>query len=367
MRITFVIQDLFGCGAQYVTALLVRGFVARGYEVDLIVSSYHKKLLAKGDVRPFEVPSKTNWIILPCEKARNNLFALIAYLRQTDSGAVFAMSSNYTTALGVAAFFTKRHPQLIHVEHSGWTGVLSRKRKMDVFWDKLVFSRYAKVIGVSAGTARGFKESHPSFRGVVATVYNPVIDKVFWSKKSSGDPIHSWLEDKEIPTFIAAGSYTPLKKHLLLFEAILQCQKKRKVRLILYGRGALNHTYKQYVKNHNAEQLIDIAGYTDSLPLMLSHATGLIVSSEVESFSVVIVEALACGTPVISTNCPFGPHEILENGRFGSLVPVNDVDAMSDAILAIAEGKRYDVPEWAWKRFDVENVVKEYEKVIKQK
>lgn len=367
MRVAFLIQDLFGCGAQYVTALLVRGFIERGYEVDLIVSAYHVKLLEKGDTHPFEVPVKTDWIILPYEKARNNVFSLVSYLRRTNSVVVFAMSSNYTTALGIAACLVRSHPKLIHVEHSGWTGVLSSKERLFSFWNRLVFSQYSKVIGVSEGTARGFKASHPFFKGEVVTVYNPVIDSVFMGKKLSKVPLHPWLKNKDCPTFIAAGAYTSLKNHFSLFEAILQCQKRRKVRLVLYGKGVLDQAYREYVRSHKAEQLIDIAGYTDVLPLMLSHATGLIVSSLVESFSVVIVEALACGVPVISTDCPFGPPEILEHGKFGKLVPVNDSNAMADAILEIADGKRYNVPECAWKRFKVENVVKEYEEVINQK
>ena len=80
MKITFVIQDLFQQGAEYVTALMIRGFVAKGYEVDLLVSQIHEELLDKGD-KPFDVPASVRILIMPAKKARQNVFYLRKYIK----------------------------------------------------------------------------------------------------------------------------------------------------------------------------------------------------------------------------------------------------------------------------------------------
>lgn len=364
MRISFVIQDLVGAGAQYVTALLVRGFIARGYNVDLVVSAVHTRLVEQEGEKPFVVPTKTNWIILPHEKARDNVYALWHYLRTTDSRAIIAMSPNYTEALGLAAWGVWRQLPLVHVEHSS---TIYRKPKGGL-WKQLlmwlIFYKYRNIIGVSKGTTQAFAEHHPMLHVPITTIYNPVVDEVFYEKLNAGVLPHPWLRKKQCPTFVAAAAHTPFKNHWLLFDAIQRCQKIRKIRLVLFGAGALTQSYRDYIKEHNLDELIDLAGFANNLPTEMKHADGFLISSNEESFSVVLVEALACGVPVISTNCPFGPPEILENGKYGTLVPVGDAEAMANAILEVAAGKHVKVPDSAWKKFSLENVVAAYERAL---
>lgn len=362
MRITFVIQDLVGCGAQYVTALMVRGFVAKGYEVDLIVSRVHQVFLRQPGAYAFGVPEKTRWIVLPHDRARKNIGALRNYLRTTDSVAVIAMSSNYTTALGMAAWGLRKRPKLVHVEHK--TIIDSRRRAWEWFVNKIQFAYYDCVLAVSAGTAEAFRKRYPYLRIPVHVVYNPVIDEIFYQKVQAKAPLHVWLAKKTCPTFVAAGAHTPFKNHGMLLEAVRLCQKSRKIRLVLFGRGELTQQYQAFVAKNHLEDVISIAGYTDNLPLQLRGSDGFLIASNVESFSVVCVEALACGVPVISTDCPFGPPEILGHGMYGTLVPIGDADAMAQAILRVVSGERREVPETAWKRFSLEGVVLAYEQAI---
>lgn len=369
MRITFVIQDLFGAGAQYVTALLVRGFIAKGYEVDLIVSAVHQRLLRQRKGTPFAVPPQTNWIMLPAEKMRHNIRYLRRYLKTTESKVVIAMSPNCTIALACAVFGIKKAPLLVHVEHGGTLGAKRRgvlRTIQDRFIGCLTFPMYDRVFGVSDGTSRAFRKAYPLYRGPIATVYNPVVDDVFLRKVNACLLPHPWLAEKSCPTFIAAGAHTPWKNHLVLFEAIRRCQSVRKIRLILFGEGPQTPVYQDYVRRYGLQDVIDIAGFTDNLPLQLRHSDGLIIASVVESFSVVLVEALACGKPVISTDCPFGPPEILEHGKYGKLVPVGDAEAMAKAILEVAAGDYPTVPAKVWERFTVDKVVAAYECAFKR-
>lgn len=370
MKVTFVIQDLFALGAQYVTALMIRGFIAAGYDVDLIVSQVHQDLLNQHTIHPFEIPHKVRVILLPFRKARWNVPTLRRYLKTTDASAVIAMSANYTTALGYAAIGLRRKCKLVHVEHSCldlapelWMSPQARKRGL--LRSRIVYMSMDAILCVSQGTARRFKEFHPWYKKNVAVVYNPVIDDLFACKvKGNMALLHPWLSDKRCPTFVAAGAHTDCKGHITLLQAILRCNQVQKVRLVLFGRGELTETYKSFVKENHLQEVVSIAGYTDNLPLQISRADGVIISSLHESFSIVLVEALACEKPIISTNCEFGPPEILCNGEYGILVPVGDEESMAEAILKVANGGGIIPPRESWEKFTVSKIVERYEREL---
>ena len=105
-------------------------------------------------------------------------------------------------------------------------------------------------------------------------------------------------------------------------------------------------------------------GYTDNLPAEIKAADAFIVSSNIESFSIVLVEALAAGTPVISTDAPYGPPEILQNGKYGILVKRNNPDALADGILQVLNGHAIPPTPEAYERFTLPNTVKRYEAAL---
>ncbi len=371
MKITFIIQDLFLQGAQYVTALMIRGFVQDGYEVDLIVSQVHQKMLAETIYQPFEVPRNTNIIVLPAFKARNNIMALRNYLRTTHTRAVIAMSPNYMWSLAIASLGVRNCPLISYVEHSGFITQdekcmqIVSPRKFSLQWVKSKFltSRFPVIMAVSKGTAKAVEIFMALPAGRVKTVYNPVIDNLFYEKLKQ-QSTHPWLQHKDIPTFIAAGAHCKLKGHLMLFEAIKLANKVTPVRLVLFGRGELTDTYKKWIEDNQMQSCIDIAPFTSNLPAEVKSADALIVSSIVESFSVVLVEAMAAGTPVISTRCPYGPPELLQDGKYGVLVPVGDSSAMAQALINQANNPNSIVPKEAWMPYTLERVVDSYKKAL---
>ncbi|MEG1552632.1 MAG: glycosyltransferase [Kiritimatiellia bacterium] len=373
MRISFVCQDLFGCGVQYVTASLIREFVNKGYEVDLIVSKVHCDLLVEGKEKPFEVPESVRWIYLPSRRARWNIAALHRYCRQTDAVAVVVMSSNYHSAIAAARIGAHSQARFYYVEHNGAIGIgldgrslQKTPRKYSFRWlgNRFWTSHFDGLLTVGSGTADAMARMLDYPRNRISVVFNPVVDDAFRekSKKSSS---HEWLEHKIHPTFIVAGAHTGFKNHLMLFDAIYEVNKIRPVRLILFGCGDLTAEYEKYIHHHKLEDRIALGGYCNNLPAELKQADGFICSSDVESFSIVLVEALACGIQVISTNCPYGPPEILEGGRYGKLVPIGDSKAMAAAILEVVEAsKQTIVPPEAWNRFTIEETVKRYESAL---
>lgn len=376
MKIAFLIQDLFQQGAQYVTALMIRGFVAKGYDVDLVVSKVHQDLLVQGDIKPFEIPDKANVIILPDRRAKNNVKAIRNYLIENTPNAIVAMSSNYNLALAFAALRLPRRIRkkciISYVEHSGLAGIdfntmrpRRRPRLLSKQWliSKLFNHCYDVIMGVSEGTSRAVEYMMRRKVGSVIPVYNPVIDDIFKIKIESNSK-HPWLVNKNIPTIITAGAHSVIKNHMNLFNSVKIANETTPVRLILYGKGALTESYKRWIEENGMSERISLAGHTDNLPAEIKGADAIVVSSNLESFSIVLVEALASKVPVISTACPYGPPELLQDGKYGALVPVNDAEALANAIVEQIQNPRPAAPREAWEKFTVENVVKEYEKAL---
>ena len=370
MKITFVIQDLFQQGAEYVTALMIRGFVAKGYEVDLLVSQIHEELLDKGD-KPFDVPASVRILIMPAKKARQNVFYLRKYIKYTDATVIIAMGPTYLLALTLAALGIKKRVRLAYVEHGG-LGPEQRDINDVVtppFFSKewiiakLVVKSIDCFMAVSNGAARVLEKKLLLKSNTVITVYNPVIDDSY-RKKINCATTEPWLKSKSMKTVCAAGAFCKLKDHMTLFKAIKVANETIPVRLVLFGKGYLEDKYRDWINGNNMSERIKLAGHTHNLPAEIKSSDVFICSSVVESFSIVLIEALAAGVPVISTSCRYGPPEILNNGQYGLLVPVGDEREMAKAILKTISADKKNVPEEAWKRFELGRIVFNYEKAL---
>lgn len=375
MKISFIIQDLFQQGAQYVTALMIRGFIAKGYDVDLVVSKVHADLKKRGDIKPFEIPIETNVTVLPSRKARNNVKAIQKYLLVNQPDAIVAMSSNYTIALALATLLlpgkVKHKCVFAYVEHSGFVGfdlktmMPARSRHFSIEWFRSLFLKksYNVIMGVSKGTSKALEHHMRCRPNYVVPVYNPVIDDLYW-KKLAEAPSHPWIKNKDITTIVAAGAHCEIKNHKCLFEALKLANERVPVRLILFGKGELTDCYQKWINDHNMSDKITLAGHTSNLPAEIHGADAFIISSDLESFSVVLVEALAARVPVISTNCMYGPPELLQNGKFGTLVPTNNPQALADAIISQVLHPKVAAPKESWEPFTVENIVNVYENAL---
>lgn len=369
MKVTFIIQDLFQQGAQYVTALMIRGFIAKGYEVDLIVSKMHDCLLKGNNNKPFEIPTQTNTIVLKNTKARNNIWEIRKYIIHSDTNAIIAMSPNYMWALAIASIGVSKKTKLSYVEHSSFIAVKKKKNPIDIsslfniVKNKFIKSQYSVIMAVSSGTAKAVEESLNLKHNSVVTVYNPVIDDIY-NKKLESPTQHPWLKNKTIPTIVSAGAHCDFKRHFILFESIRLVNQITPVRLVLFGKGYLTDKYLQWIKENKMTDFINIANHTDNLPAEIKSADAFVISSEVESFSIVLVEAMAAGVPIISTNCNYGPPELLNNGEYGKLVPINDSKAMAEAIISHIRKPIKPAPKEAWNKFTLDNVVSAYEKAL---
>jgi len=125
----------------------------------------------------------------------------------------------------------------------------------------------------------------------------------------------------------------PLKDFPTLLQALAHVRRRAPARLLVIGEGPERDALLALRARLGLDEAVEFPGfYEDPLPLF-ARAAALVVSSQFEGFGLTLVEALACGTPVVSTDCPTGPAEILERGAYGRLAPVGDADALARALL----------------------------------
>jgi glycosyltransferase involved in cell wall biosynthesis len=159
---------------------------------------------------------------------------------------------------------------------------------------------------------------------------------------------------------LGVGRLTAQKDFPSLIRAFAKVRAQKPCRLVILGEGELRGELEALVASLDLSADVALPGFTDNPFAWMRQSSLFVLSSAWEGFGNVLVEAMACGTPVVSTNCPSGPAEILENGRWGRLVPVGDVDALADAMLAtLAETTHADVATRA-QDFGVEQAVAGY-------
>ena len=365
MKITFLVQDLMGGGVQYATASMVRAFYEHGHEVELLISRYHETLLKQGK-KPFEVPSGVKTIVMPSERSSRNILYLRRYMKKTDSQYIIAESGLYSDALRIAAIGLWKHPRLIQVWHGDTPSMdipffeaIKRKIRYGFKYRKF-FALYTVNSMIGQAVLRITSALKPER---VVTVWNPVVDDVLWRKLKS-PTTHPWLLNKQCPTFIAAGACDPNKGHMFVIKSIEKASKVRKMRLVIFGTGELENEFKKYVKEHNLEEVVSFAGFCDNIPAEMKSADGFVLGTHVESFAIVLAEAMACGIPCVSTDAPWGPREVLDNGKYGRLVPVEDVEAMAAALVDLAAGRIPVAPPEAWQRYTIDKIFERYCKVM---
>ena len=164
-------------------------------------------------------------------------------------------------------------------------------------------------------------------------VRNPILNSRFHALAE--EPLeHPWYRDADRPVILGVGSLEPRKDFATLIRAFALVRAQRPARLVILGKGRERESLLALAQSLGVAEDVDLPGYEPNPYRHMRQASLFVLASRREGASAVIVEALACGTPVVSTDCPSGPAETLQQGRIGKLVPVGDHEAMAAAMLA---------------------------------
>jgi glycosyltransferase involved in cell wall biosynthesis len=156
------------------------------------------------------------------------------------------------------------------------------------------------------------------------------------------------------------GRLTRQKAFDVLIRAFVEVRKDHRARLMILGEGDERPALEGLVNKYGLEQDIILPGFVPNPYPYMAHAAAFVLSSRWEGLPTVLVEAMALGAPVISTDCPSGPREILLDGKYGQLVPVDDPIALALAIAKSLRTNEYHPYLESWKSFELECVVDKY-------
>lgn len=219
------------------------------------------------------------------------------------------------------------------------------------------------VAAVSTNSARDLDRRLNRPPGSTAVVHNPVWPPLVTPNLAPGD-VHPWLAGPE-PVLLSAGRLTTQKNHLNLVEAVAIVRRTRPVRAIIIGEGELRPAIEARIAELSLQEVVDLPGFKRNVGDFLA-ATGLFVlSSDSEGLPLVLLEAMYMGTPIVSTDCESGPAELLDNGAYGALVPIDDPAALARSILAaLDEPPDRERLRARAREFSIEAIAQRYERLL---
>lgn len=305
---------------------LVREISAQGINVDL--------LLIKGDIDPLSVPD--NVTVMPFRSGRTygSLSELVRYLRHHSPQALIA-AKHRAIQVAVAARWLSRQPfTLVGRLGTNVSAALSGKHPLRLwFWRKNVqwfYPRLDTLVAVSEGVADDVRSMSDSVN--VRVIHNPVITPELFDLASAAAP-HPWLTDTAIPVIISVGRLTRQKDFTTLIRAFAKVRAEKACRLLILGEGSERDALTKLAHELGVSEAVCLAGYQTNPYCYIARASVFVLSSRWEGSPNVLTEALALGVPSVATDCPSGPSELLDHGRYGALVPVAEVDALAKGIV----------------------------------
>ena len=338
-KVMFVVPSLEGGGAERVAVNLIKEFCAMGINVTLVLFS--KKI-------SYDLPEKTVVKYLPIYDNRNILYTVIKffqaifYLRRViKEEKPFNILSfmDYTNVIAILSnLISPKKTKLTLSVHISPTLHIHKYNKN--IWNKFIsvfirflYNRADRIISVSEFIREDLIANFNIDKSKVVTIYNPVdINRI--ENLSREELSHPWFNDS-IPVILSAGRLTKQKGFDFLLRAFSILRKEINARLVILGEGEDELYLKNLSNRLGIDVSVDFLGFKENPYKYMKRATIYVMSSLYEGFPMVLLEAMACGVPVISTIYNPGFSEIVENEKNGLLVPVANEKALADAMLRL--------------------------------
>jgi glycosyltransferase involved in cell wall biosynthesis len=313
-----------------------------------------------------EISDSVRVIDLKAARVMTCLPALVHYLRSERPVAL--LSTLYANIIAVwARRITGIPKRVVLNEQNTLTSVSTGEN--DFRWK--LYPELAKwfypwadcITAVSKGVADDLIQATKLSSSRIQVIYNPIVTPDL-QKKSESLLEHPWFRTGEPPVILGVGRLTAQKAFSVLIDAFAQVRKSQLVRLLILGEGEERPMLEAQIRKLGLELDVDLPGFVSNPYPYMAHAALFVLSSRWEGLPTVLVEAMSLRTPVISTDCPSGPLEILDNGKYGKLVPVDDPRTLAQAIQSfLANGVTHPCEE-SWKPFELDFVTDQYLNIL---
>ena len=350
LRIALAIPHLDGGGAERSVLRLARGLIGRGHRVDILI-------FEKIDTLADEIPTEARLFVLK-PKPIHGFGDRILLARRFGLGILkFLRKSLLQDARSIAAYIDEEQPDCIvpSLPRSKSTALLAlsftnqdpitiptvriflkhTKRRFRNLYP-ILFPVADHILAVSEGVADNLAIKLKMPRERISRIYNPVVAEDI-AELACAVPDHPWMLDEGPPVILGAGRLARVKDFPTLLRAFRQVSRNRDVRLIILGEGSWQSRLEKMLYKLGLQDKVSLPGWVSNPYAFMSRASLFVLSSKYEGLPGVLIQAMACGCPCVSTNCPAGPAEILDDGRFGPLVPVGDNSALATAMERVLD------------------------------
>lgn len=363
-HLALFIPSLAGGGVAKFILNLAKSFASRGHKIDLVLCRVEGPYLDKipTGVTIVQLKASSGWcgrlnalaadykalgplllpILLPYKapKPVNFLSDLVRYLQCEKPDALFSAK----TPCNLVALWAKRlaggTTRIVVSERSSLSPVVQSKKEWRWRFVPPIMGRVYpwadEIVSVSNGVGDDVSLLTGIPRERITTIYNPIMANEI-SEKSHSPLDHPWFGPNATPVILGVGRLVPQKDFPCLLRAFRHVRSDRKARLVILGEGRLRGELEALAKTLGISEDVSMPGFTENPYAFMARTSVFALSSAWEGFGNVIGEALACGCPIVSTDCPSGPAEVLKNGVYGTLVPVGNEKAMANAILAVLD------------------------------
>lgn len=335
-RVAIFLPSLRGGGAERIMVTLANAFAERGCVVDMVLANAQGPNLN-------HVSDAVRIVNLGADRVINALFPLANYLRTEKPVAMLSALTHANVIALLAREIAGSSTRLVVSERGSISGEYKVAKGLVAVCSfklaRVLYPRADKICVVSRGASEDLRCFLKLPADKITTIYNP-FDLKFIGCKMAELPDHPWFLANLPPVILAIGRLNESKDFALLIRAFALLRKTHFARLMILGEGELRSALEAQVAGLGfTEDDVQLPGFVSNPYAYLARCRLFVLSSQREGLPGVLIEALACGAPVVSTDCPSGPDEILEGGRWGRVVPVGDA-----AALAQAMAKTLDTP-----------------------
>lgn len=340
--IAIFIPSLNGGGAEKIMVTLANAFSGRGYSVDLVMASATGPYLG-------DVSDSVRIVDLDAGRVIKALLPLARYLSREKPVAMLSAMGHSNIIAILARMLARASTRLVISERNT---ISIQYEQSHGIWQKLLYKLipilYPKadaICGVSQSVSSDLERFANLPISAVITIYNP-FDLHTISRLSAKPPDYLWFEDNKLPIILAIGRLTEQKGFFTLIQAFSILKRTHHARLLILGDGELRKNLESYLYDCGlSDNNVQMPGFVSNPFSYLARCRMFVLSSQWEGLPGVLIQAMACGAPVVSTNCMSGPDEILEGGRWGRLVPVGDVQALAKAMEEVLDLPREKLPD----------------------
>ncbi|MDZ8054930.1 MAG: glycosyltransferase [Aulosira sp. ZfuVER01] len=359
-RLAIFVPTLHGGGAERAMLNLACGFSQQGIPVDLVMLRVEGPYLSQlpPEVRVVNLGGGRLWQCFP---------ALVRYLlREQPPVMLSTLDDTNIAALWARRLAGNKTRLVVNVQNTisqDAKNATQLKTRVMPHFVRRFFPWADAVVPVSYGVVEDLVQIGVSQKRI-QVIPNPVISPTVFDKAQEAIA-HPWFSDDQPPVILGVGRLNQQKDFPTLIRAFAQLRQQRRVRLVILGEGEERSTIEALIKELQLENDVDLPGFVDNPYAYMARSAVFVLSSLFEGLPSVLIEAMAAGASVVATNCPSGPLEILENGRYGRLVPIGNFEAMAAAIAATLDNPlSLDVLRQRSQEFSLERSLAEYAKVL---